>query len=210
MATAVVTAAVEGPMDEAALRRICRSRGVVVGDVYGRRGKQYILGRVNGFNNSAQHRHWVVLVDLDDDYDCAPIALPVWMANPATLMCFRIVVRELEAWLLADAERIAEFLGVRRNLIPHAPETLPDPKATLINLARQSRTRAIREDIVPEPGTGQSIGPAYSTRLIQFIRDINRGWRPDVAAQNAPSLASCAEAIAHLAQLPFPAANCGI
>ena len=60
-----VTAAVEGSPDEAALRKLCRSVGAELGDVFGRAGKKFILDRLNGFNNSARFRHWVVLVDLD-------------------------------------------------------------------------------------------------------------------------------------------------
>lgn len=54
-------------------------------------------------------------------------------------MCFRIAVREVEAWLLADAEQAAGFLAVPLARIPAEPETLPDPKATLIALAGRSR-----------------------------------------------------------------------
>ena len=44
-APVVVTAAVEGPTDEVALRRLCDVVGANLGTVYGRTGKSYVLRR---------------------------------------------------------------------------------------------------------------------------------------------------------------------
>lgn len=110
-------------------------------------------------------------------------------------MCFRVAVRETEAWLMADCERLAQFLGVRRSWIPGDPEAVDDPKTTLVDLARRSRRRDIREDMVPRAGSGRSVGPAYNSRLIEFATDRLRGWRPDVAAAGADSLARCRRCI---------------
>ena len=48
-------------------------------------------------------------------------------------------------------------------------ECAPDPKTTLINLARRSRRRAIREGIVPREGSGGRVGSGYPGRLIEFV-----------------------------------------
>ncbi len=69
---------------------------------------------------------------------------------------FLLWVRHVEAWLLADRERISAFLGVGTVKVPRDPETLEDPTRTLVDLARQSRRRDIREDMVPRPGSGRS------------------------------------------------------
>lgn len=203
--TPIISGLVEGSVDEAALRQICRSVGATLGDVYGRRGKGFVLENASGYNNSARFRHWVVLVDLDNDFSCAPEALQAWLPTPANLMRFRVAVREVEAWLLADRERVASFLGISTAIVPPDPESLPDPKLELINLARRSRSRALRDDIVPDPGAGQSEGPAYSSRMIEFISDPQDGWRPAVASNAAPSLARCIAAVEDLTTQPYPA-----
>ena len=196
--TVVITAAVEGLTDEALLKRLCSFLGASAGQVYGKCGKPYILARLNGYNYSARFRHWVVLLDLDNDAACVPRVLPLWLPQPARLMRLRVVVRELEAWLLADPDRISKFLSVPAAEIPADPDTVPDPKLTMVELARKSRRKAIREDMVPHAGSGQPVGPAYTSRIIEFIQHADVGWRPGVAAVNSDSLRRCVSAISHL------------
>jgi hypothetical protein len=86
---------------------------------------------------------------------------------------------------MADAETLAAFLGVSRHTIPADPEALPNAKAEMVNLARQSRWSAIRQDMVPRPGSGRAVGPAYPSRLIEYAQE---HWRPEVAALRAESL----------------------
>jgi hypothetical protein len=201
--TVVLTAGVEGIVDEVLLRRLCRSLHVKVGQVYGRGGKSYLLSRIAGYNYSAQFRHWLVLVDLDSDAECVPKVLPQWLPNPSRLMSLRVAVRQLESWLLADPERIASYLSVPVGRIPSYPDTIPDPKRFIVELARTSRRRAIREDIAPMSGSGQSTGPAYTSRMIEFIQDKNMGWRPEEAIRNSNSLDRCRRAILELIKRPY-------
>jgi hypothetical protein len=207
MATpAVVTGAVEGIIDEALLRRICEHVGTQAGTVYGKSGKIYLLQRLPGYNNSARHRHWAVLLDLDNDGACAPEILPVWLPLPSALMALRVAVRELEAWILADQERIAGYLAVRPAEVPANSDVLDHPKEFVIELARRSRRSDIREDIVPRPGSGQSVGPAYASRMIEFLHGREDGWRPEIAARSSDSLRRCLEALQRLSILPYPKA----
>jgi hypothetical protein len=126
-----------------------------------------------------------VLVDLNCDADCAPILRGEWLPRVARLMCFRVAVREIEAWLLADRERFARFLGVPVARIPFEPETVADPKRFVVDLARRSNKREIREDLVPRPGSGRVVGPGYTSQLSDFVQ---RVWRPEAAAETADSL----------------------
>ena len=112
----------------------------------------------------------MVLVDLDHDAECAPPFCAEWVPSPAPYLCFRVAVREVEAWLMADADSLASFLSVVRNKIPAEPEQLDDPKTEMVNLARRSRRRAIRKDMVPRAGSGRSVGPAYASRLIEYVQ----------------------------------------
>lgn len=102
----------------------------------------------------------------------------------------RIAVRAIETWLLADPERVAKWLGIARVKVPRDVEDLPDPKAVLIGLARKSRSKTVREDIVPRDRA--RIGPGYVDQVRVFCRGV---WRPEVAAGNAPSLRRCLEFI---------------
>lgn len=181
----VISAAVEGIVDEAVVRKLIAHTGATPGDVYGKLGKSFLRQRIAGYNNAAQRMPWLVLVDLDREHDCAPPLRNAWLPHPAPLLCFRVAVREVEAWLLADAERLASFLGVARSKLPPDPERLSDPKEAMVNLARGSRRRDIRQDMTPRSGSGRQVGPAYSSRLIEFA---SGDWRPEIAADRADSL----------------------
>jgi hypothetical protein len=179
------SAAVEGPTDEVVLRRVVEHCGAALGTVYGRTGKPALLRQLSGYNYAAQFQPWIVLVDLDQDADCAPPVCARWLRDPAPTMLFRVVVREVESWLLADRETMARFLGIGLTRVPVQVETLPNPKTTLVNLARASRRRDIRADMVPREGSGREVGPAYSARLMEYAQ---RFWRPDIATHKADSL----------------------
>jgi hypothetical protein len=192
--------AVEGDLDEWVARRLVAHVGASCGPVYGKKGISHLRERIQGYNHAAHTRPWLVLVDLDRA-DCPPALRNDWLPHPAPRMCFRIAVRAIEAWLLADRSSLAQFLGVSTSRIPRTPEELPDPKQFLINLASQSRKRAIREGLVP--GQGQRIGPAYNSYLIEFVRDV---WNVTRAASNAPSLQRalhCLQRLIH-SSLPTP------
>jgi hypothetical protein len=180
-----ISAAVEGIVDEAVVRRLIAHAGATLGPVYGKQGKSFLRQRIAGYNSAARRAPWVVLVDLDHDHQCAPPLCSEWLVQPAAHLCFRVAVREVEAWLLADPQRLAAFLRVPRNKVPTNPEGLAEPKTALVNLARLSRRRAIQEDMVPREGSGRQVGPAYSSRLIEFVSSL---WRPDVAARQSDSL----------------------
>lgn len=194
----VISRAVEGSVDEAVVRRIIRHVGAQPGPVYGRNGKDHLLRRLRGYNEAARWTPWVVLVDLNQDANCAPPFRAEWLPSPSPQMCFRVAVREIEAWLLADRERIARFLGVSVSRIPNNPETTNDPKSLMVSLAGHSRKREIREDMVPRPESGRKVGPAYASRLVEFVEDEKGGWRPDVAASSSDSLRRCLRCLRRL------------
>lgn len=193
--TVTVCAAVEGNLDEAVVERLIRHVGAHPGTVYGRNGKPFLRDRIGGYNNAAHHAPWVVLVDLDMEGECAPPVRAAWLQNPAPQMCLRVVVRAIEAWLMADAERLAAFIGVARNKVPADPEGLEHPKQVMVNLARLSRRRDVRQDMVPREASGRTAGPAYTSRLIEYATD---RWRPHVAVQHADSLRRAVECLERL------------
>jgi len=175
-------------MDEAVLRRLLSHVGAVPGRFYGKAGKAHLQERIKGYNQAARFTPFVVLIDLNEDADCAPLLKESWISSPSPRMCFRVAVRAVEAWFFADDDRLAGFLSVPRSKIPSLPEQLEDPKRTMVELASRSRKRDIREDMVPRPGSGRKEGPAYVSRLIEFAHG---SWRPDVAASRSDSLRRC-------------------
>jgi len=183
-----ITGAVEGAADEAVLARLVTSSGAEIGVVYGKKGKDYLRRNIVGYNNAARFYPWVVLADLNSEEQCAPLLRESWLQKPAPLMCFRVAVRELEAWLIADPERFSSFFKVPRRMIPSNCEAVANPKEALVDLARSSRSRRIREEMVPRPGSRRPVGPAYTSRLIEFVTDPRRGWRPDIASTQSESL----------------------
>ena len=202
----ILSAAVEGPVDEAVLRRLIAHEGALLARTYGKRGKSCIRKNLPGYNQAARFSPWVVLIDLDRDAECAPPLKDEWLPALSQLMCFRIAVREVEAWLLADREGMAKFLSIAQSRIPASPESLDNPKNVLVDLARRSRRKAIREDMVPRPGSGRSIGPAYTSRLIEFAYTF---WRPEVAAHHADSLRRCCGCIQELIEQVRQHQACG-
>lgn len=197
----LVSAAVEGDVDEAVLRRLISEVGGAVHAVYGKRGKDHLRRKMQGFNQAARYIQWVVLVDLDRDAECAPELRRTWLPDPAPQMCLRVAVRAIEAWLLADAGRISRFLRIPKMRVPPEPEEAENPKRTLVDLARHSKSRAIREDIVPRPGSGRAVGPAYSSRLIQFVDSL---WHPSTAERNCESLRRCRQRLSELVRSTEP------
>ena len=127
-------------------------------------------------------------------------ALRRLVAEAGTQHVFLAAVRAVEAWLLADRESLATFLSVAASHIPREPEGVTDPKRAMVDLAMHSRRREIREDMVPRPRSGRTVGPAYTSRLIEFVMDTAAGWRPDVAARSSDSLSRCLRCLRQLAQ----------
>ena len=185
MVATIFSGAVEGLVDEAVVRKLVALAGGRTGEVYGRNGKQALRLRISGYNNAARRSPWVVLVDLENEADCAPPLRDEWVPAPAPNLCFRVVVRAVEAWLMADGPTLARYLGVRLARIPEAPETVDNPKNSMVALARQSRRKDILQDMVPRERSGRRVGPAYTSRLIEYVQE---HWRPDVAAARSESL----------------------
>ncbi|MCY1030136.1 hypothetical protein OV207_01605 [Corallococcus sp. BB11-1] len=166
-----------------------------MGTVYPMGGKAKLDAKLAGFNHAARNAPWFVLRDLDQDAACAPALVKRLLPTPAKGMHLRIAVHQGESWLLADAERIATFLGVPVSSVPPAPDTIPNAKQALLNLARRSRSRELRAALVPAEGSTASVGKQYSTVVADFTRD---AWRPAVAARRSDSLARCIRALESL------------
>jgi len=185
-----VNLAVEDRLSEAVVKRILHVTGrpYAVRACYGKEGFGYLKRHVTAFNEAAKHFPWIVLADLDQR-QCAPALIRDWLGfSPEEVQnnfVFRVAVREVEAWLMADRQGFSAFLSVPTHRIPPRVDGINDPKLYLINLARRSRRKAIRDDIVPPSDSTSRIGKNYNGRLIEFV---NRWWDLSTARRSSPSL----------------------
>lgn len=191
-----IESAVEGRLDAAVAERLIAHAGAVPArEPFENNGRERLLERVAGYASAARYTPWLVICDLDRDA-CAPslIAQHQWDFPPK--LCFRVAVRSIESWLMADTQ-IAHFLSVRQSALPPNPDIVPEPKRFLIQLARSSRSAEVREAIGGPAGTHQ-IGNAYTLRLRRFVEEI---WDPQRAAGRSDSLRRAIAAVERLAGL---------
>ncbi|MCY4054480.1 MAG: hypothetical protein OXF25_10775 [Cyanobacteria bacterium MAG CAR3_bin_5] len=87
---------------------------------------------------------------------------------------------------MADRGPLARYLSIPQGKIPARPEEVDDPKQTIVNLARQSRSSVVKDAVVPSARSGRSVGPGYTATIIEFVQD---KWCPVRASKAAPSLA---------------------
>ncbi|HCW50587.1 MAG TPA: hypothetical protein DGR79_00735, partial [Clostridiales bacterium] len=72
-------------------------------EVYGKRGKQHLIQRLEGYARAARYYPWVVLLDLDADADCAPAYRRELLGDSEGPLVLRIAVRAIESWLISHA-----------------------------------------------------------------------------------------------------------
>lgn len=164
---------------------------------YAHNGHGYgkLKAKAQNYNQMGENGFPVLLLtDLDDD-PCPSSKIVAWLGRaPSRGFLFRICVREVEAWLLADRVAMAGFLKVKIATLPVEPESLADPKATLIALAQRA-PRKIRVGLTPMGSA--SIGPDYNELLSEFI---SKSWSIKRAVDRAPSLVRARHRIAELAR----------
>lgn len=193
-----ISAAVEGMIDRAVVQRLFTEVSLPLGTIYIAEGKHNLRKKLPGYNQAATFRFWFVLVDLNQEAPCAPQLCKEWLQDRSPHLYFRVAVRAVEAWLLADRESLADFLSVPVQKIPSSPDLLDNPKEKMIQLARESSSRAIQKEMVPTLSSGRREGPAYASRMIDFtIRD----WDIPTAKQYSPSLQRCCKTLERLRKL---------
>ncbi len=190
-----ITIAVEGDTDAAIARRLAGECGFTPGICHVAGGKHRLDRRLSGYLHAAKLGPWFVLRDLDRDETCAATLRRRLAPSEPPQFSLRIPVRTSESWLLADRKAIAEYLKIPLTRIPEHPDELVRPKRTMVDLARRSRDRRLRNDMVPDEGLSVEIGPGYSARLLYFV---TRDWNPRIAASNSDSLGRCLRALAAL------------
>ncbi len=180
---------VEGAPDEVVARRLVEACGHRTATCFGKKGWVFIRDNIAKYNQAAAHLCCLTLVDLMDTGHFCPVeVISQWLPNRQPNMLLRLVVRELESWLLADRAGLAAFLHVNAERIPPYPEQIADPKREIVNIARRSRSRNIKSALVPEQGSTAQVGKMYFSEMTAFIQ---KQWDITAARENAPSLHRC-------------------
>lgn len=190
----IFTLAGEGLIDIAVATRLAEHAGHTVGRSFPQQGKSKLDVKLRGFNNAARFGPWLVLRDLDTDAPCAATLVRQLLPERSQYMLFRVAVREVEAWLLADAEAFANFFSIPAAALPEKPDELVDAKSTLVNVVASSTSPSMRREILPGEVT-RKVGSGYTAKVIEFA---NENWNITRARRASPSLDRCVAALAAL------------
>jgi len=181
--------ATEDALSESVAERLIMdaNQGLQVVIRMGRKGNGYLKQKLPELARLANNIPVFMLTDLDR-VGCPPTLVADWTAGQAMppTMLFRVAVREVEAWLLADRIAFADFVGAPLNKLPLNPESLDDPKQTLLGLVRRYGRRDIKNEILAPQGSKSPVGLGYNQTLSSFVM---RDWAPERAAANSDSLA---------------------
>lgn len=181
-------AAVEDALSEAVVRKIVAEvrPDLTLYQVMRKNGQGYIRSKVRALNRTANSVPVLVLVDLDRPEPCPADLIRHLLPIPhAPRLLFRVAVMEIESWVMADRKRFAGFLGVAEDLVPVDPDAEAQPKELIVSLAKKSKLKEIRNDLVPATGDTRIVGPAYNPLLTAFVETT---WRLGAAASISPSL----------------------
>lgn len=180
---------IEGNTDEPFAQRVVEAAGHSVDAIFPMRGHGEIDKRVARWCKPANTRPMLVLRDLEPTLGkgCAPALVKhlVGTGPHSTTTVFRIAEHEVEAWLLADREAVANYFHVQLAAIPVSPDVQPDPKQTLVNLCRGSSSSRVRNGMVPGPSSGRRVGPQFTALVLTFGRS---HWNVARARTVSPSL----------------------
>jgi hypothetical protein len=181
--------ATEDALSEAVAERLVMdaNRTLRVAVRMGRQGNGYLKQKLPELTRVANSIPVLMLTDLDK-IECPPALIANWSSSrplPPSML-FRVAVREVEAWLLADRKGFAGFVGAPLNKLPLNPDSLDDPKQTLLGFVRRYGRREIKADMLPKPGTRSTVGLGYNQRLSRFVTEV---WDPERATTCSDSLA---------------------
>ncbi len=177
--------ATEDELSEQVGHILAEEAGFAVENCFRKQGFGYLKSRIPNFFQIAARQPVILITDLDR-VTCPLTLMNEWFngrTKPNRLI-FRVAVREIESWLLADHIGIKSLMGMRISNLPLNPDSLIDPKRHLLQIAKKA-PREVREDLLPQTGAISSQGLGYNSRMCAFARD---AWSPARAAERSPSL----------------------
>ncbi|MFN8831506.1 MAG: hypothetical protein ACK5W0_16800, partial [Labrys sp. (in: a-proteobacteria)] len=163
-------------------------------------GNGYLRSRLSNFCEMGVHNVVLLITDLDRA-PCAATLKQDWFSSrerPAGLL-FRVAVREVEAWLMADRSAFSLFFGFQESVVPENVEGIADPKEKLLNLAKRAK-REVKEELLPRRGVMAGQGTGYNAKLGEFV---SNHWCPQRASSNADSLKRARQRLREAHELLF-------
>lgn len=188
----------EGLLEAPVARKLIAFCGLQQGTAYGVRGFGNIKRKIKKYEASlvTQESAVLVLTDfMDSKCPCPIVAKQSYLgrsAGSSPHFLLRFAVPELESWLIADYKNFSQLLGVKEEKISVQPDTLIDPKKHIASLARLSRRKMIKEDLMSSSGTQ---GRLYIEIMTNFI---TKNWNVTTAMSRSPSLARCVNRLREL------------
>lgn len=181
----VIPAVVEGHMESVFLPIVLNQIGradlqLTIRDARGGTKFWPIAAR---YNEAGRYTTVIGLADLEQA-ECASSLLGSKLPYKSPGFHLRLAVRMLESWLLADRQSLARFLRVPVSTMPTEPDAERHAKRVLVDIARRSTSKTIREALVPYD-SGGVVGPDYVATMSEFI---TQHWQAVAARKTSPSL----------------------
>lgn len=146
------------------------------------RGFGYIKNNINFYNKSSARTTYLVVIDLDNE-PCPIKIIQDWLDDAkGENLLFRVAIREIESWIVADVQNFSKFLHLREKKLRKDVDEIADPKNYIFNLINNSKIRQL-SGICPR-GTAR-IGDDYNEKLSKFVKS---SWNPQLAMVNSSSL----------------------
>lgn len=182
-----IAVATEDALSEAVALRLLKEVGAKIDNPLLLKGNGfgYLKKNMHKWCKMAQRQRVLILTDLDQMH-CPVLLKNQWLSQlevPKNLL-FRIAVREVESWILADHNAIRSLLGTKGKMA-NTPDALDDPKQYLLRLAMLA-SKDVRDDLMAAKGSKASQGIGYNNRLCELVMN---SWNPVSAAERSPSLA---------------------
>jgi hypothetical protein len=205
---AIIHTLVEGLMHEAAADRIIKNAGHTPGACVMEKDPAKLRAKALEVNQPSAGAIYMVLVDFIDTgrtgvnhwdwgLTCPAQVVSEWVPDRQPNLLFRIIVRELESWLLVDTENLQDFLRLKRGSAIEG-ELYVHPKATLLGIARRSRSKRMREALVDNPSSSTLMeGRLYTSEMVRFIQE---RWDISNARRRSPSLDKCCARLEEVAE----------
>ncbi|WP_424356547.1 hypothetical protein [Methanocella sp. MCL-LM] len=191
---------------QAVMRKILLSRGIIPGRTYGCNGYGFIKTNIRRYNQPTVKMPFFALTDLDDRNICPGRLVEEWLGVPTPRpdLVFRVAVREIESWLMADSDHFQEYFGIPYGNIPkNVDDEISDPKIHLFDIiGRTSRKGDIKREVLPR-GKAR-IGPLYNDHMEKYVYNY---WDIDAARQRSRSLSRTVERIDDLKDLLLQQSN---
>lgn len=146
-------------------------------------GFGFLKKNMKKFNKLAKHYVVTVITDLDNN-KLDPIKFKQkWFSSTYNSgLIFELAIVEIESWILADYTSFSEYFSIS---LPPIKETdnIDDPKQKLFELVKKSKSKDIRDAILPTKGA--TIGPEYNITIVDYI---SKCWDLNRAKKNSSSL----------------------